>query len=149
MINYMFARVVRHLSRKTISWPYCTGPTAGRQTGCSHPWVDGERERTTGGLGWAWKGTRGMPRRGTRPTPSGGWRQWHALSCLLSQNRVDCTTFKGEKMQVDCSWLHDSTNFTGLFGVGMENTGGSNEYLKVPTLKISKIINHSSQHQLL
>lgn len=62
---------------------------------------------------------------------------------------TDYATFKGEKMQVDCLWLNGTTKFTGLFGVGMGNTGGSNEYLKAPKLKISKLINHSSQHQLL
>lgn len=46
-------------------------------------------------------------------------------------------------------WLDDSTNFTGLFGVGMENTGRWNEHLKARKLKISKLINHSSQQQLL
>lgn len=42
-------------------------------------------------------------------------------------------------MQVDCLWLNGSTKFTGLFGVEMGNTGGSNEYLKAPKLKISKL----------
>lgn len=45
MINYMFALVIRHLSKITIIWRSLTGPTAVMQTGCLGSWVEREQER--------------------------------------------------------------------------------------------------------
>lgn len=71
---------------------------------------------------------------------NGGWSS-PALSGLsphafplFSQKRVEQAVSNSENRQVHYLSLNDATNFTGLFGVEMENAWRLNEYLKAPKI---------------
>lgn len=153
----MFALVMRGLA-------VLIGPTVVMPTGCLGSWGYGGLPLCGGskkglwrgpGLSWAWRVRQRMP--GARmqwaqmedgaAQHSGGRLPTHSL--CSPRKEWNKAVSNSENRQVHYLLLNDATNFTGLFGVEMENAWRLNEYLKASKLKLFKLINHSSQHQLL